>query len=494
MNLCPNHYVPRADAAKRLLGMLLSAWWWLIAGWAAAAPPAPMATNAPENVRLITLEPGHFHAALFQKESLPGLAETVHVYSPLNSDLLLHLDRVAHFNARPQNPTRWKMEIHTSPDCMERLLTDRPGNVVVISGRNQGKIERVGRLLEAGLHVLADKPWIIEPEDLPKLESALATAGSRGVIGYDAMTQRFEISCLLQKELVNDAMVFGERLAGSQAEPAVEMESVHYLLKEVAGVPSRRPAWFFDTRQQGEGLTDVGTHLVDLVQWMLFPGQSLRLPDDVSVLDGRHWPTTLSQSQFQRVTGEPRFPEFLKPAVKLNASGDDQLDYFANNSVSYTLRGIHVRLTVRWEFAPAAGAKDSETAIFRGSRARIEVRQGSEQRFQAEIYVIPNQAEGLAEAAHALRRRVELLQTAYPGLSFEREAGRLRLVIPEGLRIGHEEHFALLTRQFLGYVRNPRSLREWEKPNMLAKYYVTTKGVELARSRPSAGPVQTPSQ
>jgi hypothetical protein len=48
---------------------------------------------APDSVRLITLDPGHFHAALFQKEMLPGIARQVHVYAPFGPDLLLHLNR-----------------------------------------------------------------------------------------------------------------------------------------------------------------------------------------------------------------------------------------------------------------------------------------------------------------------------------------------------------------------------------------------------------------
>jgi len=50
----------------------------------------------------------------------------------------------------------------------------------------------------------------------------------------------------------------------------VVIESVHHFFKEVSGKPLIRPAWFFDVRQQGEALPDVGTHLVDLVQWMCF--------------------------------------------------------------------------------------------------------------------------------------------------------------------------------------------------------------------------------
>src|SRR5881409_3513026 len=35
------------------------------------------------DIRLMTLDPGHFHAALVQKEALPGVSPQVHVYAPL---------------------------------------------------------------------------------------------------------------------------------------------------------------------------------------------------------------------------------------------------------------------------------------------------------------------------------------------------------------------------------------------------------------------------
>ena len=51
---------------------------------------------------------------------------------------------------------------------MEELVRDRAGppsarpDIVVFAGRNRGKIDRILQALEAGFHVLADKPWIIE--------------------------------------------------------------------------------------------------------------------------------------------------------------------------------------------------------------------------------------------------------------------------------------------------------------------------------------------
>jgi hypothetical protein len=62
------------------------------------------------------------------------------------------------------------------------------------------------------------------------------------------------------------------------------------------------------------------------------------------------------------------------------------------------------------------------------------------------------------------------------------ERGRgFGIIIPDAPRIGHEEHFALLTNEFLEYLRNPDSLPAHVKANMLAKYYVTTAGVAVAR-------------
>jgi predicted dehydrogenase len=434
---------------------------------------------APGELRLITLDPGHFHAALFQKEMLPGVSPHASVYAPFGPDLILHLNRVVAFNLRKDNPTRWELDIHAAPDFMERMLKDRPGNVVVLSGRGRGKIARIQACVEAGLHILGDKPWILDPADLPLVEKALVTAEKQGVVAYDGMTQRFEISCILQREMVGDPAIFGSPLPGSETSPTVYMESVHHIMKLVAGAPNLRPVWFFDTEQYGEGLSDLGTHLVDLVQWTLFPDQALDWRKDIEVIRGSHWPTVLTREQFQRVTGETDFPDFLKANVK-----NDRLDYFCNDRVHYTIRGIRTTLDVIWNYEAPPGLGDTETAIFRGSRSRVDVLQGKEQNFIPELYVVPNRPEDKDAVLAAVRRKVAALQSAWPGFPVQDLGARIWVTIPAQHRVGHEAHFALLIKRFLGYVRDPKSLPAWEKPNMLAKYCVTTRGVELARQSP----------
>src|SRR5262249_113588 len=162
-----------------------------------------------------------------------------------------------------------------------------PGNVAILSGRNRGKIDRILGSVRADLHVLADKPWILKSTELPTLGTALEEADRRGVVAYDIMTERFEVTNSLHPALVNHPATFGTIVPGTVEEPGVYMESVHYLKKVVAGAPNIRPAWFFDTAEQGEGLNDVGTHLVDLVHWTLFPDQPIDYKADIRVLSAQ---------------------------------------------------------------------------------------------------------------------------------------------------------------------------------------------------------------
>lgn len=425
-------------------------------------------------VRLMTLEPGHFHAALVQKEMYPGVSPRVNVYAPLGFDLREHLKRIEGFNARAENPTKWELEIHTDADSLARMLKDRPGNVVVISGRNRGKIDRIKASVEAGLNVLVDKPWIIRAEDFPKLEATFAAAKEKKLIAYDIMTERYEITTMLQKELIHAPDVFGEILPGSESDPSVYIESIHHLLKLVAGNPNIRPAWFFDVAQQGEGVADVGTHLVDLIQWMLFPEQPIDYRKDIDVKSGRRWPTVLTLDQFKRVTNEPQFPAYLNANVK-----DGKLDYFCNGSMVYALRGVHSKLDVIWNYEAPAGGGDTHVAIFKGSKSRLEIRQGKQENWKPELYVIPNQPAAKAEIMAALQKKVAALQEKYPGVAVAEKGPGLWVTIPDKYRDGHEAHFAEVARRFFAYLRNPESIPAWEAANMLAKYYTTTKGLEL---------------
>jgi predicted dehydrogenase len=472
---------PGTSAAVSLIAVLVSAAAAAV-GLAQGTPAPPQEKLSPmSDVRLMTVDPGHFHAALVQKEMYPGVDPRADVYAPLGPDLYEHLKRIDAFNRRPASPTSWVVDVHASPDAFERMLRDRPGNVVVFSGRNGAKIDRIAASVEAGLNVLADKPWILESADLDKMERTLAEADRTGVVAYDIMTERFEITSILQRALVNDPAVFGELLKGTVDDPAVYMESVHYLLKLVAGAPNIRPAWFFDNTQQGEGLNDVGTHLVDLVQWTLFPEQALDYRRDIQVLAAQRWATPIEEAGFARVTGERGFPAALASVVK-----DGRFDYFCNTLVSYTLRGVHTKLNVIWDWEPAPGSGDTHYAFYKGSRATVEVRQTQADKLRPELYVKPATPGDRAQVLAAVRARIAALQKEYPGVTVEERGPEIHVAIPDTFRVGHEAHFAEVTREFLRMLRDRRALPSWERPNMLAKYFVSTKGTELSHQQPPA--------
>ena len=60
---------------------------------------------------------------------------------------------------------------------------------------------------------------------------------------------------------------------------------------------------------------------------------------------------------------------------------------------------------------------------------------------------------------------------------------RVRVEVPDHLRVGHEAHFASVVREFVRHFHTPRQVPAWEGTNLLTKYYLTTRATELAGAR-----------
>ena len=427
-------------------------------------------------VKFMILNPGHYHAALVQKSMYDGVAPVAHVYAPAGPEVQEYLKRIKSFNTRPEDPTGWQEEVYTGDDYLEKMLTEKPGNVVVMSGNNQKKTEYIKSAVDAGLNVFCDKPMCIDAEGFKLLEQAFAAAEKNGILLYDIMTERFNILCILQKMLVLNKEVFGQLQKGSVDEPAVVKESVHHFFKYVSGTPIKRPTWYFDTTQQGEGLVDVTTHLIDLVMWTCLPDEPIDYQKDIVMKKARRWPTMLTRQQYEKVTRAPDFPDFLKG--KLNNEG--VLSYYANGEMVYTMKGVHVKLAVTWNFQAPEGGGDTHHSLFRGSKANVIIRQGKEQDYRPELYVEPAPGAGAEELAASLKKAIAELQSKYPGLTLKRQANSWQVLIPDEHRIGHEAHFRIVTERYLQYLADGK-LPEWEVPNMIAKYYITTRALQLAQ-------------
>ncbi len=426
-------------------------------------------------IRIVTLDPGHFHAALVQKSMYPEVSPVVHVYAPKGPDVKGYLKMVMGFNTRKEDPTAWEENVYQGEDYLEKMLDDKVGNLVVLSGNNAKKTEYIKKSINAGLNVLADKPMVIEPEDFPELEEAFKNAGDDGVLLYDIMTERYEITSILQRELSQMPEIFGELQKGTVENPAIAQESIHRFSKIVAGKPLIRPAWFFDVNQQGEGIVDVTTHLVDLIQWEAFPEEIIRR-ENVQIEKARHWTTDLTLAQFSKVTGLDKFPDYLE-----KYTDGSLLKVYSNGEINYTINGISAKASVIWNFDTPKGG-DTHYSIMRGSLCNLIIRQQEEQHFKPVLYIEPTPGENPDGLGKKLKEALnEKLAVKYPGIKLVEQPGnKWSLDIPDKYKLGHEAHFRQVTEAFIKYLKEGK-LPEWEVPNMITKYYITTKALELAR-------------
>jgi len=435
-------------------------------------------TGKDGEVNLIVLAPGHFHANLLQKSAIAQVNDTVAVYAVSSEDVGLkqYLAAIESFNDRAEDPTTWHTSLYTGNDFMDKMVTDKKGNVVVLAGNNKEKTEYLLSAVDAGFNVLSDKPMAINQEDFILLEEAYANAEANNLLLYDIMTERYDLLNIIEKELVNDPGFFGELQQGTSDDPAVYMESVHHFFKEVAGAPLIRPAWYYDVEQQGEGIADVTTHLIDLLFWKCFPDQSIDYTLDIGNITSTHWPTDISQQQFKQSTDEPAFPEYLQKYLETSI-----LKVYANGTLNFDVKNHNVGLKVIWNYQAPEGGGDTFISTIKGTKAILKTVQDKEQNFVKQLYT--QVAEGVDEKEYAdnLQKAIGKIQTTYPFVSFSPTAnkGEYLIHIPVENREGHESHFNYVAKSFFSYLVN-RDMPEWEKTNTLAKYYITSKAVEIA--------------
>jgi len=428
-------------------------------------------------VQLIVLDPGHFHASLVQKISYPQISNDVYVYAPEGDEVREYLKAVEAYNTRKDSPTQWNEIVYTGADFLEKMLSEKKGNVMVIAGNNAKKTEYIYKALQSGINVLADKPMVIFPENFDMLKSCFEVAKEKNILLYDIMTERYEITSQLQRELSGQQEIFGKLQEGSPENPAVVMESVHNFYKEVSGKSLKRPGWFYDVEQQGEGIVDVATHLVDLVQWECFPDRILDYAKDIELIQAKHWTTNLDLSQFTKSTGLTAYPGFLKKDVV-----NDTLKIYSNGEIVYRIKGICAKVTAIWNFEAPPGGGDTHYSGMRGTKADLIIRQGAEQQFIPVLTIEIPQSVDPKKAPADLEKNFSNVEKKFPGVSLKKISDRAwEVQIPQKYRNGHEAHFGQVTEKFLQYLKD-KKLPDWEVPNMIAKYYTTTQALKMAKS------------
>jgi predicted dehydrogenase len=432
-------------------------------------------TGAKGEIRLMTIDPGHFHAALVQKSMYDQVSPVVHIYAPDGPDIRDHMKRIEGFNNREKNPTNWETKVYTGNDFLQKMIEEQAGNLMITAGNNEKKTEYIKAAIDAGINVLADKPMAIDQTDFELLKEAFAATEKNNVLLYDIMTERYEINSILQKEFSQLPGIFGELIKGTIDEPAITKESVHHFFKYVSGNKIKRPAWFFDVSQEGDGIVDVTTHLVDLIQWECFPDQIIDYTKDIEMLEAKRWATELTPGQFSTVTRLEDYPDYLQKDIK-----DSILNVFCNGEIIYKIKDIHAKVSVIWNYQAPEGTGDTHFSIMRGSKAKLVIRQGAEQNYKATLYIEPVVIDNIDAFEQELNANFSKVADKYPGLELKKDADKWVVVVPEKYKIGHEAHFTQLTQKYLQFLVDGK-LPEWEVPNMITKYYITTKALELAK-------------
>ena len=387
---------------------------------------------------LLFLDPGHFHAALTLRVAQARAADEVFVYAREGAELHDFLALVERFNRRSLDPTRWRPVVTTSDDPLGRLVADRRGDVVILAGKNGGKAHTMRRLHDAGFHVLADKPWLVERADLEHVRASL----EGWPLAAEIMTGRHDPAAGLVKRLVGVPALFGTFRDDG---PAIEQDSVHQLEKLVDGAPLRRPWWYFDVRVQGSGPVDIPTHVVDQAQWLVEGDTAAP-----ALLSARAWSTPVPVEAFRRITGEAGFPRELEPFVE-----GDVLSYRCNAELVYRIGRVTASAKTRWNLSEMASAGDASLSVAHGTRADIRLEQSTRTGNRRRVFVEPR--ADAAAVTHALRDAVTARQADLPGLEVVSDGqSSYEVVLPPALEGGHETHFARVLDDFLKIVDDHR--------------------------------------
>lgn len=76
-------------------------------------------------INLLTIDPGHFHAALVQKSMYKEISPLVHVYAPEGPEVEAHLRLIEKYNTRAEDPTAWQENVYKGQDYLQKMLDEK---------------------------------------------------------------------------------------------------------------------------------------------------------------------------------------------------------------------------------------------------------------------------------------------------------------------------------------------------------------------------------
>ncbi len=421
------------------------------------------------DLRIIQLDPTHSHAAAAQSEQLPHIDSNIYLYSSNQSAVSAYLQQINSFNTRKENPTKWNEIAYYGEDFLAKMVAEKKGDIVVLAGNNRVKIDYIEQSINAGMNVFSDKPMVINTDGFKRLEKIYPVAQQKGVVLFDMMTERYSQINSVQKALMQDTLLFGRLQMGSANNPAIQESSVHHFYR---GGKGSRPAWYFDVLQQGEGIADVTTHLIDLTFWKAFPNQTIDYRVDVKIINAKRSPVRISNSEFKAATSLPGIPASLNGYLK-----DSTLEVYANGSITYVLKGVYTNVEVEWRAATPLNGNDLRNAYTRGTKSTLFIAQQYGQK-QPKLCIKNGNLLSTKEFNRLLIESLARLQAEFPGISSSTDNQTVEIILPSEIKKSYDPTF----KTFITHIRN-KDLPKWEVPNTVAKYFITTTALEMAKGK-----------
>jgi predicted dehydrogenase len=155
------------------------------------------------------------------------------------------------YDPRPADATRALAQRYAAPLVarIEDLPAMHRSAFAIVTTPHTLHADHVDTMLDRGLHVLVDKPFVMVSADAVRLAQR---AQDLGVVNAVAYNRRFDAACLRTREIVNEGGIGEVRF--------VQTVQLGY----------ERAGWFLRPELGGGGpYTGRATHMADLVPWLL---------------------------------------------------------------------------------------------------------------------------------------------------------------------------------------------------------------------------------
>ncbi len=220
--------------------------------------------------------------------------------------------------------------VNITHDNFQTLLREVDCDVIAVGDCYGRRADIIEASLNAGRHVISDKPLCISLDELDRIEHAAQTAGR--VIG--CMLDMRDLAVFLGMREVIQSGRIGEV-------QALSFDGQHPLLY------GKRPMWYFEKGMHGGVLNDIIVHAVDFIPWAM--GLQLQ-----SVVAARCWNATVPQ--------HPHFMQCGQAMLTLeNGAGVIcDVSYLTPDTIAYKMP-LYWRFTAWGDKGVVAAAYNSKT-------------------------------------------------------------------------------------------------------------------------------------